>query len=390
MQGSSFSKDFSGDGEEEREENSKKRDSEGLLNQETEEPKKEREGNLITQAVNHGVTNFTPDLIFERLVSDYKVAEQMYGPEIIRELSDFDPNYVKKNINIPEFQKEIKKRIRKNVEELKKDEILDKDGNITDAGIELSLIQSYLEELDNMKLLPSYGERQHKRILGFNTKTKISNKKERYRDVILPKTIHRTLRRNHSEIDERDIVWAERKKKANIEIIFALDTSASMKGKKIQYSKMAGVGLAYWATSHSDKVGLINFSKELEVIVKPTKEFSRIAIAISKVSPGGQTDISLPIEKACKMVDKGDEKELIIISDALHTSSKTSEKRVIESVYNARDKGLRVSIIGIHINKKGRDLAKQITDITDGHLYEVKVIKDIPTIVISDYVRMRG
>jgi Mg-chelatase subunit ChlD len=90
------------------------------------------------------------------------------------------------------------------------------------------------------------------------------------------------------------------------------------------------------------------------------------------------------------MVDKGDEKELIIISDALHTSSKTSEKRVIESVYNARDKGLRVSIIGIHINKKGRDLAKQITNITDGHLYEVKVIKDIPTIVISDYVRMRG
>ncbi len=390
MQGSSFAKNFSEDVQEEREKNNKNRDSEGLLDKEAQEPEREQTGNLITEAINLGHTNFTPDMIFERLVSDYKVAEQMYGPKIIRELSEFDPNYVKKNINIPEFQKELEKKIRKNVEALKKGDIIDKNGNVTDKGIELSLVESYLRELDNMKLLPSYGERQHKRIRGFNTKTEISNKKERYKDVIIPKTIHKTLRRAHSSINENDIVWAERKKKANMEIIFALDTSASMKGQKIKYSKMAGIGLSFWATSHSDKVGLINFSKEVEEVVKPTTDFSQIAMAISKVSPSGQTDISLPINKACNMVERGNEKELMLISDALHTSSDTSEERLIKSIYKARDNGLKISIIGIHLNKKGKELARKITNITEGHLYEVKVIKDLPTIVISDYARMRG
>ena len=57
---------------------------------------------------------FTPDLMFEQLVQNYSLAKQIYGESIIRLISGYEPDYVKKNIGIPEFKKELKE---KNTEE---------------------------------------------------------------------------------------------------------------------------------------------------------------------------------------------------------------------------------------------------------------------------------
>jgi len=371
-------------------EKAKKREGEGVLSKDFDEKKKrKKKGELIAEAMNRGMLNFTPEMIFEKMVSNYKLAEQLLGKNIIREISDFSNDYIEKNIRIPEFQKEILKRINKNIEELKRDGFLDKESMINDSGIELSLIEDYLKNLEKSKLLPSSGERQHKKIRGFDIKAVSPNRKELFKDLILTKTVHNALKREHKSIEEKDIVWAERKRKANMEIIFALDTSASMRGKKIYYSKMAALGLSYWAIRHSDKVGLINFSKEIESVIEPTQDFKRIAMAIAKVLPKGQTDISLPMEECSKIVRHNEEKELIMISDAMHTSSRNSEKAVIDSAYKARDIGLRVSIVGISLKEDGRRLARRICDITGGHLYDIKLVKDIPVVVIADYLNER-
>ena len=68
------------------------------------------EGKVIKDAINQGLGSFTPDMMFENLVKDYRNAEQIYGKSMLRYLTGYEPDYVERNIKIPEFQKEIKKK----------------------------------------------------------------------------------------------------------------------------------------------------------------------------------------------------------------------------------------------------------------------------------------
>ena len=57
--------------------------------------------------------------MFKELVSNYKNAKKLYGETLIRELSGYDPRYVDKNVKIPEFQRELQKKLKDKAEELK-------------------------------------------------------------------------------------------------------------------------------------------------------------------------------------------------------------------------------------------------------------------------------
>ena len=78
-------------------------------------------GKLITDSINQGLQSFTPDLMFEQLVKNYTLAKQIYGESIIRLVSGYEPDYVKKNVGIPEFQRELKEKIQQKIEDLKND-----------------------------------------------------------------------------------------------------------------------------------------------------------------------------------------------------------------------------------------------------------------------------
>src|SRR3989339_1548455 len=60
------------------------------------------EGKLISDAINQGMGSFTPDVMFEQLVKNYSIAKQIYGESLIRLVSGYEPDYVNKNIGIPE------------------------------------------------------------------------------------------------------------------------------------------------------------------------------------------------------------------------------------------------------------------------------------------------
>ena len=44
-------------------------------------------GKLISDAINQGMSSFTPDMMFEQLVKNYTMAKQIYGQSIIKLLS---------------------------------------------------------------------------------------------------------------------------------------------------------------------------------------------------------------------------------------------------------------------------------------------------------------
>ncbi|MCH8328949.1 MAG: hypothetical protein IIB81_00985 [Nanoarchaeota archaeon] len=78
-------------------------------------------GKLIMDSINQGLNSFMPDLLYQQLVKNYSMAKHIFGPSLLKLATGYNPDYIKKNINIPEFQKELRFRIQKNIEKLKEE-----------------------------------------------------------------------------------------------------------------------------------------------------------------------------------------------------------------------------------------------------------------------------
>src|SRR3989344_6518098 len=184
-------------------------------------------GKLITDSINQGLSSFTPDLIYQQLIKNYSMAEHIFGPSLLKLATGYNPDYIKKNINIPEFQKELRFRLQKNIEKLKEDGLLGKDNEITDKGIELASLVMYFEELD--KLVPKgiLGEKIHKKasVYGAKEDTRLYKKSDHYRDIAIKKSAKLAIRRGHKELEEKDLKVYERQSRGQSYIIYALDAS---------------------------------------------------------------------------------------------------------------------------------------------------------------------
>ena len=84
-------------------------------------------GKLISDSINQGLQSFTPELMYQQLVKNYSMANHIYGPSLLKLATGYHSDYIKKNSNIPEFRKELKFRIEKNIEKLKDEGFLDSD-----------------------------------------------------------------------------------------------------------------------------------------------------------------------------------------------------------------------------------------------------------------------
>ncbi len=345
-------------------------------------------GKIVKEALNYGISSFTPDLFFEQLVKNYSMVKKIYGERIIQYLSGYDPNYIGRNIKIPEFQRVLKKNIGDSVDKLKKDKFLDKDGVITEKAFELASLTLYIEELDNLVPKGIMGEKIHKKtfIYGSKLDTKNYKKGDRYRDIALKKSVKTAIRRKHCKLEIEDLKTFERSSRGQIYIVYAMDASGSMKGKKLELSKKAGIALAYKAINKKDKVGLVVFGTEVKKEIKPTLDFSNILKEISNIRASGETDIKESLNKAITMFpDEDMTKHLIILTDAMPTVGEKPEKETLEAVSKARAHGITISLIGISLDKKGRQLAERIAEIGEGRLYIAKDIEELDKIVLEDY-----
>ncbi|HII71861.1 TPA: VWA domain-containing protein [Candidatus Woesearchaeota archaeon] len=349
------------------------------------------EGNIIQQSINRGMGAFTPDLMFERMVKNYTMTRSLMGDALIRAVSGYNPDYVEKNIGIPEFQRELKKKIEEKAEKMKGKGLIDKQGLLTERGIELASVVLYMQELDNIIPKGMQGERVHKRSSVYGDKLEVRNyrKGDRYRDIALKMSAKTAIRRGHDSIDAGDLKTYERGSKGEVYIIYGLDSSGSMKGDKIGMCKKAGVALAYKAIKRKDKVGLVVFGTEVERLVEPTDDFSRLLNAITRVKAAAETDISVSIHRAVEMFPAMNvTKHLLLLTDALPTKGDEPEKKTLEAVAVARAAGITISVIGINLDDKGRKLAEKMIELGDGKLYAVRDLGELDKIVLEDYYRV--
>ena len=346
------------------------------------------EGKLIKESYNRGISTFTPSMMFENIVNNFFMAKQLYGETMIRLLTGYDPYYLEKNISVPEFKKLVKKAIEEKINQLRKNKIIGKDDSITNAGTELAMVVMAAEELENILPKGYLGEKITKKtaVYGERGDYKQYNKGTRYRDIAVKHSVKIAIRRGHKKIMQEDLRAVERVQRGTITIIYAVDSSGSMRGKKIDAAKRAGVALAYKAIKEKDKVGLVVFGNEIKEAINPTEDFTLLLEKLTKISALKETNIVLAIKKAAEMFEDNDlTRHLIIITDVLPTAGEHPEKETLEAAADASAKGITISVVGISLDKNGKELGRKIADIGKGKLYLAKNTEEIDKIVLEDY-----
>jgi len=350
------------------------------------------DGKIIEEAINQNISAFTPNMLFDKLVKNYSLAKQLYGERLLRLLTGYEQDYLQKNLGIPEFQKELKKKIEANLDRLKNKDLLGAHGEMTDKGIELASLILYIEELDNIIPKGMTGEKIHKKTSHYGEKSdyRTFKKGDRYKDIAVRKSIRTAIKRKHKTIKAEDLKTATRQSKGAVNVIYGLDSSASMKGDKIATCKKAGVALAYKAINAKDKVGLIVFGTDVKDFVEPTDDFGFLLNKITRVKASKQTDFVEMIKKSTELFPTGDAtNHLVILTDALPTVGKQPEEETRKAVSAARAAGITVSVIGIKLDEKGEKLAKQIADLGEGRFYIVRDLKRLDKLVLEDYYSVR-
>ncbi|MFH1649961.1 MAG: VWA domain-containing protein [Candidatus Woesearchaeota archaeon] len=351
--------------------------------------KQVKEGALIQEAINQGVGSFQPDLAFENLTKNYKNAKRLYGETIIRELTGYSPDYVEKNINIPEFKRHLKQQIKENADKLKDEGVINKDYVVTDKGLKLATISLLTEELDQLSRKGIGEPIKHLQNPYGDKKDYEQYSKGRYRDVALKQSVKTAARRMHSELQPEDLKKFTREAKGHHTIIYAMDCSGSMRGEKLKTSKKAGVALAYKAIEDRNKVGLIVFHSDVKSIIEPCRDFSRILNELSKARAGMETDLVKVMRASVTLFGNDKSKHLVLLTDALPTKGTEPENDTIKAASMARNAGITISLVGIQLDKKGEELAKRIVEVGEGRLYLVKDLMGVDSVVLEDYYSLR-
>lgn len=372
----------------------------GKLRQETEEEKlmhsilesdkkKIDKGHLLIDSINQGLFSFNTDMMMEHLVKNYNLAKQLYGETFLKTVSGYDESTLVRNLKIPEFQRELRKRINQNMEELKEENLIDKENQMTDKGLELAALTLYKEELDNLIAQGLVGEKKSEKISHYGGvyDYRAYKKGDRYKDVALKKSIKSAIRKKHSEIKKEDLQVIRRESKGRIYVIYALDASGSMRGNKINVCKKAGLALAFKAIQEHDKVGLLVFGSDVEKIVRPTSDFIELLKEIVQIRAKKETNIAATIKKSIEIfpTEKNITKHLIIITDGLPTTGEDPEKEALDSVNEAIFNGVTISVIGVNLDDKGKIFSERVSQLGNGKFYVVRDLKNLDMVVLHDY-----
>lgn len=350
--------------------------------------KSEDQGNLLAEAANMGISAFNPDVMFENIVSNYSMAKKVYGEALIRLISGYNSDYIKRNIKIPEFKRELKKKIEEMIAEMKEDKFLKSDYSISEKGLQLASLIMYTQELDNIIPKGVFGEKTSKKASHYGDRedTRLFRKGDRYKDIEIKQSLKLAIKRGHKEVSKDDLKISERQSRGQAYIIYAIDASGSMKGKKIEMCKKAGIALAYKAIDAKDKVGLIVFGSEVKEEIEPTDDFFRLLKEIAKIRASKQTDFKGMLEKALELFPMGNyTKHLIILTDAAPTVGEEPEKESLREVSMIRHAGITVSLIGINLDETTAKFAERLVEIGEGRLYIVKEVEELDKIVLEDY-----
>ncbi|MGC9031875.1 MAG: vWA domain-containing protein [Candidatus Woesearchaeota archaeon] len=348
---------------------------------------------LIMDSINRDVF-LNSNKIFENLIKSFSLTKQNLGAEFIRRITGYDEKYLERNIRMPEFQKELKKRIDEKFEDLKKQNLLDSEDRITDFGYDLATFNLVIEELDNLRNLEEGVLKSKIKSFEGEKQDFKDFKNGHYKDIDIRRSVRTALRRIHKNILEQDLKEAIRKDKRGVNIVYAVDASGSMKGEKLEQAKKAGIALIYKAIKDRNKVGLIVFQEKIVNEIQLTDKFEVLMKELVKIRARQQTNIEQTIIKSIEMFSKiKSSKNLIIITDVIPTLAEKGQdpvEKTLKAASIAASQKISISIVGIKLEKPALELAKRIVEMTSGKLYLVLNAKELDRTMLEEYSRIQA
>jgi Mg-chelatase subunit ChlD len=342
------------------------------------------DGKLLQDALNVGLGNFTPDMMFEKLIKNYEETAELFGETILREVTGFEPSSLERNIRIPEFKRLLKEQLSQRLKKLQERGMLDKQYGITDQGFLLAALVLIKDELDHLQTT-GFGKREQEEKRD-SLSQDVTQRKQSYKHLALRKTLHVVARRGHKDVLKEDIRYFEQESEGKISIVYCLDASGSMKGKKLALAKRAGVALAYEAIANGDDVGLVAFGSQAEITMEPSKRFMEFVQALVELKAKYETDIATAIRSALPLLNTKS-KHIVLLTDGLHTTGSVEE--VLAAAQEAKDQDVSISIIGINLDKEGEDISQKIIDVTQGRFYRVQNVQELDLLILEDYARLK-
>jgi VWFA-related protein len=171
-----------------------------------------------------------------------------------------------------------------------------------------------------------------------------------------------------------------------LNVVLALDMSASLGGARLEHLRNAGSTLLD-GLKDSDRAALFTFSHVVVQGTALTADFGHVREALEKAQSAGQTSL-IDASYAGMMMGESDvgRSLLIVFSDGVDTASWLSADAVLETA-----KRCDVVVYGVEVGGRRAGFLRELSAATGGQLIEIESTKDLASTFrgILDEFRMR-
>jgi magnesium chelatase subunit I len=350
-------------------------------------------GPLLRQMSNRGIGGVSAVFVARSIVYDISSAIGTFGEELLSGLTGLPIAELSRSEGKIEKVSQITDRIESNLKLLRSQGYIMREGGLSRKALEAVAEETLKDELE---ILSKLGSGSHAaRAAGFDEKGDHAipfSKGHSYKRISTRKTVGMAIRRGHSRPQLSDLRSREMTRKSGVDFVFVLDSSGSMRAEKIDACKRAAIGLAAVSVGTMDRVAVISFRKEPEVICEfsDSEDLPVFAEKIVAITPGGTTSIAKALSLATGMlIDLASPaaKHILLITDALPTEGdKPAEEAKLEAE-KAADSGVTISVAGISLTEEGEELAREISGIGSGNFYNVPA-GDLTALVLDDRAKL--
>ncbi|MFH0961506.1 MAG: VWA domain-containing protein [archaeon] len=343
---------------------------------------------------NRGLSGINAIFVARSIVFDLDSAIGTYGDEILKDLTGLPISELRRSEGKLERVSQISERIEK------RSKLLSSEGYVTKEGGALTkkALKEIAEETlrDELEILSRLGHGTHPaKSSGFEERTELAlpySRGHSYKRISIRRTVSVAAKRGHGRIIREDLRSSEMTKRTGVDFVFVLDSSGSMKGDKLDSCKRAAIGLAAVSIGTLDRVAVIAFRKEPELICEfsDSEDVPYFAEKIVSLTPGGTTSIAKAVFLAAEILralDRESAKHILLITDALPTEGEKPVEDARESVEKASAAGITISVAGIGLVEEGEKLARELSGIGEGNFYNVPV-GELTGIVLDDRAKI--
>ncbi|HDH41362.1 MAG TPA: VWA domain-containing protein [Candidatus Altiarchaeales archaeon] len=178
------------------------------------------------------------------------------------------------------------------------------------------------------------------------------------------------------------------------DIVFVIDTSGSMSGKKIEQAKNA-LEFCIKNLNEDDRFNIITFESNIEkfsdeLVSADPDEISNALDFVDRIESGGGTNINEALLDALKMMNEDERPNIIIfLTDGKPTVGVRDIEEILENVKNANTENTRIFVFGVGY-EVNTHLLDKISQQNKGVSEYVKPEEDIEIKISNFYTKIKN